>query len=81
MRASAPIWSPIFMSRSVSRTQDGSGHPVRFYHHPFVPWIWLGALIMALGGFVSLADRRWRVGAPSRSAASPMLPAAIVPAE
>jgi cytochrome c-type biogenesis protein CcmF len=38
--------------------------PVRFYYHPFVPWVWLGAFIMALGGFVSLADRRLRVGAP-----------------
>ena len=37
---------------------------VRFYYHPFVPWIWLGALTMALGGFVSLADRRLRVGSP-----------------
>ena len=35
---------------------DGS-FPVRFYYHPLVPWIWLGFLIMALGGFVSLADR------------------------
>ena len=26
------------------------------------PWIWLGAVIMALGGVVSLTDRRWRVG-------------------
>ncbi|MEQ1647659.1 MAG: heme lyase CcmF/NrfE family subunit [Hyphomicrobiaceae bacterium] len=43
---------------------DKGGFPVRFYYHPFVPWIWLGALVMALGGFVSLADRRLRVGAP-----------------
>jgi cytochrome c-type biogenesis protein CcmF len=29
-------------------------------------WIWSGALIMAIGGFVSLSDRRFRVGAPHR---------------
>jgi cytochrome c-type biogenesis protein CcmF len=44
---------------------EGKGtFPVRFYYHPFVPWIWLGAFTMALGGFVSLADRRLRVGLP-----------------
>ena len=43
---------------------------VRLYHHPLAPWIWLGALIMALGGFVSLTDRRFRVGAPQRARAA-----------
>ena len=38
----------------------------RLYHHPLVPWIWVGAVIMVLGGIVSLTDRRLRVGAPSR---------------
>ncbi|HEV8389195.1 MAG TPA: heme lyase CcmF/NrfE family subunit [Dongiaceae bacterium] len=39
---------------------------VRIDHQPLVPWIWLGGLLMALGGVVSLSDRRYRVGAPSR---------------
>jgi cytochrome c-type biogenesis protein CcmF len=44
---------------------DASGaFAIRFYYHPFVPWIWLGAFTMALGGFISLADRRLRVGSP-----------------
>ncbi|MBO0758916.1 MAG: heme lyase NrfEFG subunit NrfE, partial [Bradyrhizobiaceae bacterium] len=44
---------------------DGSGAwAVRFYYHPFMPWVWIGALSMALGGLVSLSDRRLRVGAP-----------------
>ena len=29
-------------------------------------WIWLGAVAMALGGLISLSDRRHRVGAPAR---------------
>jgi len=33
---------------------------VRIYHKPFVVWIWGGCLIMALGGFVALTDRRYR---------------------
>jgi cytochrome c-type biogenesis protein CcmF len=39
---------------------------LRLHYNPLAPWIWIGALIMSLGGFLSLADRRLRVGAPSR---------------
>jgi cytochrome c-type biogenesis protein CcmF len=57
---------------------DGKGSwAVRFYYHPFMPLVWIGALTMAFGGFVSLSDRRLRVGAPQRSA----LALAAVPAE
>jgi cytochrome c-type biogenesis protein CcmF len=50
----------------------GEGNPqtgwtVRLYLNPLAPWIWLGAALCALGGFVSLSDRRLRVGAPKRS--------------
>jgi cytochrome c-type biogenesis protein CcmF len=48
---------------------------LRAYENNFAPWIWAGAIIMAAGGLVSLTDRRYRVGAPSRArvrlAASP----------
>jgi cytochrome c-type biogenesis protein CcmF len=46
---------------------------VRLYFHPFVPWIWLGAVCMALGGFLSLADRRLRLGMPQRQPARAIL--------
>jgi cytochrome c-type biogenesis protein CcmF len=39
---------------------------VRIYHQPLVPWIWTGGLLMALGGLVSLSDRRYRIGVPNR---------------
>ncbi len=46
---------------------DGKGAwTVRLYHNPLVPWIWAGCLIMALGGGLSLTDRRLRVGAPKQ---------------
>jgi cytochrome c-type biogenesis protein CcmF len=41
---------------------------VRIWWKPFILCIWGGAVIMAIGGFVSLSDRRLRVGAPSRRA-------------
>jgi cytochrome c-type biogenesis protein CcmF len=50
---------------------------VRIYHKPMVLMIWLGAVIMVVGGAFSLSDRRLRVGAP-RPARSP---AAMQPAE
>jgi len=57
---------------------DGKGSwAVRFYYHPFMPLVWIGALTMAFGGFVSLADRRLRVGVPQRS----FQPLGAVPAE
>jgi len=33
---------------------------VRIYYKPFIRWIWLGPLIMALGGLLMIADRRYR---------------------
>ena len=47
----------------------GQGWTVRLYWNPLAPWIWLGAGLCALGGFVSLSDRRLRIGAPRRSRA------------
>jgi cytochrome c-type biogenesis protein CcmF len=34
---------------------------LRLYSKPFVRWIWLGGLLMMLGGFVSAADKRFRL--------------------
>ena len=56
--------------------RDG-GAVMRLHWNPLAPWIWLGALVMAAGGLLSLSDRRLRYGAPVRRTA----PAAIVPAE
>jgi cytochrome c-type biogenesis protein CcmF len=72
---------------TIGEPDNRGGYTVRLYHHPFVPWIWLGAFVMAFGGFVSLTDRRFRVGMPvrprrdlpSRPASTP--PPSAIPAE
>jgi cytochrome c-type biogenesis protein CcmF len=46
---------------------DGST-VVRIWWKPYIVCIWGGAILMALGGLISLSDRRLRVGAPSRRA-------------
>ena len=58
--------------------QAGGGWAVRVFVKPFANWIWGGAILMALGGAISLTDRRWRVAAGARKAAAPP---AGVPAE
>ena len=45
--------------------RDGAA-VMRLHYNPLAPWIWLGGLVMAIGGGLSLADRRLRVGAPAR---------------
>jgi len=57
---------------------DGAGHAIHLYFNPLVRLIWLGTVVMFIGGFLSLSDRRLRIGAPRRVR---MQPAAIVPAE
>ncbi|RUO29926.1 heme lyase NrfEFG subunit NrfE [Aliidiomarina sedimenti] len=39
---------------------DGS-YAFRIHYKPFVRWIWAGALIMALGGALSISDKRYRL--------------------
>ncbi len=60
------------------RREGSDAWTVRMHYKPLAPFIWFGALIMALGGLLSLLDRRLRVGAPSRRRVAP--PAAL-PAE
>jgi len=39
---------------------DQGAWAVRIYYKPFIRWIWLGAIIMALGGLFAASDRRYR---------------------
>jgi len=62
---------------SLGELQTGGGWAMRTYVKPFVSWIWMGSIIMSLGGLVSLTDRRYRVGVGARRTP----PAGAVPAE
>ena len=35
---------------------------VRIQYKPMIRFIWLGALVMAIGGLIALSDRRYRGG-------------------
>ncbi|MCS6760778.1 MAG: heme lyase CcmF/NrfE family subunit [Candidatus Devosia symbiotica] len=43
-------------------------HVVRIWHKPYITLIWIGALLMALAGIISLIDRGVHIGAPRRAA-------------
>ncbi|MFT7058576.1 MAG: cytochrome c-type biogenesis protein CcmF [Pseudorhodobacter sp.] len=51
--------------------QETGAWAVRSYFKPFANWIWGGSLLMALGGMISLADRRYRVAAGARRRPQP----------
>ena len=53
----------------IGDAQEGGAWAVRGYYKPFANWLWAGSALMALGGFLSLTDRRWRVAATARKAA------------
>lgn len=57
----------------VGEMQNDGRFTVKAYVKPLANWIWLGALIMSLGGLISLTDRRFRLARTGRHR-SPELP-------
>ena len=45
---------------AIGESLGGDSWALRVHIKPFVRWIWAGALLMALGGFVTATDRRFR---------------------
>jgi len=53
---------------------DGNSWAVRIYHKPYVELIWLGWLLMSVGGLLAVTDRRYRLAASrDRQAMAPVL--------
>ncbi len=66
-----PTTEAAILTRGVSQLYVSLGDPgpdgrtvVRAQFKPMVTLIWIGCVVMAIGGCLSLADRRLRVGAP-----------------
>ncbi|MDU8929747.1 heme lyase CcmF/NrfE family subunit [Alisedimentitalea sp. MJ-SS2] len=55
--------------------QAGGGWAMRAYYKPLANWIWGGSILMALGGALSLSDRRYRVAAGARKTRAVGVPA------
>jgi cytochrome c-type biogenesis protein CcmF len=53
---------------SLGEPVENGAWGVRVYVKPFVDWIWGGAFLMALGGFLAIGDRRYRFARRRESA-------------
>ncbi|HSB47913.1 MAG TPA: heme lyase CcmF/NrfE family subunit, partial [Burkholderiales bacterium] len=54
---------------ALSEPVEGNAWIVRVHYKPFISWIWLGCILMALGGLLAASDRRYRVTAREPQAA------------
>ncbi len=41
---------------------DNGAWAIRLYYKPFIRWIWFGAVLMSIGGIISMLDKRYRLG-------------------
>jgi cytochrome c-type biogenesis protein CcmF len=55
----AGLTRDLFIALGEPLDQQGAW-AIRIYYKPFIRWIWLGAIIMALGGLFAASDRRYR---------------------
>lgn len=54
------LWRDLYVSLGEQIPETDSRWAVRLYYRPAVRWIWLGALVMSLGGIWAILDRRYR---------------------
>ncbi|MCP4408389.1 MAG: heme lyase CcmF/NrfE family subunit [Gammaproteobacteria bacterium] len=52
---------------SLGEPLGGGDWALRIYYKPFVRWIWLGGILMALGGLLAISDRRYRMKVKKKS--------------
>ena len=55
------IFSDLYIVLGESLKEEDS-YAFRIYYSPFISWIWFGILLMAMGGILSLSDRKHRLG-------------------
>ena len=63
---------------SLGEPLTGEAWAVRLQYKPLIRWIWLGAILMAVGGTLAIMDRRYRLklkkSQPEEAASSPKKP-------
>ncbi|NOR39891.1 MAG: heme lyase CcmF/NrfE family subunit, partial [Gammaproteobacteria bacterium] len=55
---------------SLGETLGNGDWSLRLYYKPFVRWIWLGGILIALGGLLAATDRRYRMVALRKTSAA-----------
>jgi cytochrome c-type biogenesis protein CcmF len=51
----------VSLGEPIDKARPDAAWAVRVYYKPFVDWIWGGCVLMALGGFIAMNDRRYRI--------------------
>jgi cytochrome c-type biogenesis protein CcmF len=62
-------FSDLYVSLGEPLNAELTTWAVRLYYKPFINWLWLGAVLMVVGGFLAAFDRRYRMASKARAAA------------
>ncbi len=57
---STNLWRDLYVSLGDPLPGSAQQWSMRVYYKPFVPWLWVGVLMMVLGGVLAAFDRRYR---------------------
>jgi cytochrome c-type biogenesis protein CcmF len=75
----AGLFRDLFVALGEPLGEEGAWS-VRIYHKPFIRWIWMGPVLMALGGLLAASDRRYRRAKAREREASASRPSVAVEA-
>lgn len=70
----AGLWRDVYISLGEPMDDARQVWEVRIYVKPLIRWIWLGAILMGLGGLIAMMDRRykWRKSANAANSDEPI---------
>ena len=57
---SSNLWRDLYVSMGDPLPGAAQQWSMRIYYKPFVPWLWVGILVMVFGGILAALDRRYR---------------------
>ncbi|MGP4789324.1 heme lyase CcmF/NrfE family subunit [Psychrobacter sp. 1Y11] len=63
----ASLMRDVYVALGEPIAEGSNEWALRIYVKPLIRWIWLGAIIMALGGLLSMLDKRYRIKKPKGS--------------
>ena len=58
---SSNLLRDLYVSLGEPRDTTTGAWSVRLYYKPFILWLWLGGLVMGVGGLIAVTDKRYRI--------------------
>ncbi|MDP2431074.1 MAG: heme lyase CcmF/NrfE family subunit [Pseudomonadota bacterium] len=55
------IFRDVYVALGEPLDEEAKTWAVRLFYKPFINWLWIGALMMVIGGFLAASDRRYRI--------------------